>query len=82
MNTAENQMTTEMRNPRTMQLDTLSALEILEIMNREDASVPRAIHGHLEEIARVPSFRNGLTKSVRCDIILISHRYTCVTAAL
>ena len=46
-------MTTEMRNPRTMQLDTLSALEILEIMNQEDASVPRAIHGHLEEIARV-----------------------------
>ena len=52
MKTAANQMTTELRNPQTMQLDTLSSLEIREIMNQEDASVPRAIHGHLEEIAR------------------------------
>ena len=36
-------MTTEKRNPRTMQLDTMSELEIVTTMNEEDARVPLAI---------------------------------------
>ena len=47
------QMTTEMRNMNTMTLDSMTSLEIVRAMNREDESIPRAIHDHLEEIARV-----------------------------
>ena len=36
-------MTTETRNPNTMNLDTMSVQEILTIMNREDEKVPLAI---------------------------------------
>ena len=36
-------MTTESRNPNTMDLDTMSALQIVTVMNREDEEVPRAI---------------------------------------
>ena len=36
-------MTTETRNPRTMQLDQMSPLEIVTVMNEEDARVPLAI---------------------------------------
>ena len=46
-------MTTETRNKETMDLDTLSALEILQIMNREDEKIPSAIRPHLGEIAQV-----------------------------
>ncbi len=48
-----NHMTTETRNINTMILDTMSPLEIVRAMNREDESIPRAIHDHLEEIAQV-----------------------------
>ena len=48
-----NQMTTEMRNIHTMDLDRMSSLEIITVMNKEDEGIPRAIHEHLEEIARV-----------------------------
>ena len=45
------QMTTELRNEDTMNLDTMSSLEIITVMNREDEKIPKVIHGHLEEIA-------------------------------
>ena len=48
-----NQMITETRNPNTMDLDSMSALEIVTAMNQEDEEVPRVIHEHLEEIAQV-----------------------------
>ena len=59
-----NAMTTESRNPNTMELDTMSALEIVTVMNREDEKVPQAIRGCLEEIARCAqlagqTIRNG-----------------------
>ena len=47
-----NAMTTESRNPATMEMDTMSALEIVTVMNREDEKVPRAISGCLTQIAR------------------------------
>ena len=45
-------MTTEKRNPRTMQLDTMSELEIVTTMNEEDARVPLAIAKKLPQIAQ------------------------------
>lgn len=45
-------MTTEKRNPRTMQLDTMSELEIVTTMNEEDARVPLAIAEKLPQIAQ------------------------------
>ena len=45
-------MTTERRNPRTMQLDTMSELEIVTVMNEEDARVPLAIAKKLPQIAQ------------------------------
>ena len=57
-------MTTERRNPRTMQLDTMSELEIVTAMNDEDARVPLAIAKKLAEIAQaarwaVEAFEQG-----------------------
>ena len=42
---------TEARNPRSAELDTMSALEIVTLMNDEDASVPAAIRPALPAIA-------------------------------
>ena len=47
-----NAMTTESRNPNTMQMDTMSALEIVTVMNREDEKVPQVIRACLPQIAR------------------------------
>lgn len=46
-------MATEQRNPRTMELDSMTPLEIITIMNREDAGICAAVGDHLAEIARV-----------------------------
>ena len=45
-------MTTETCNPRTMQLDQMSPLEIVTVMNEEDARVPLAIAKCLPQIAQ------------------------------
>jgi N-acetylmuramic acid 6-phosphate etherase len=55
---------TEQRNPRSHGLDRKSALEILRLMNREDARVASAVRRALPQIARavdaiVQSFRRG-----------------------
>ena len=52
MNLNLNAMTTESRNPNTMDLDTMSALQIVTVMNREDEKVPQAIALCLPQIAR------------------------------
>lgn len=46
-------MTTEQRNPDTMNLDEMTTLQIVTEMNREDAGIPVAIRPHLPEIAKV-----------------------------
>lgn len=46
------QLTTESRNPDTMNLDEMSPLEIAQVMNREDAHVIEAIHAELPHIAQ------------------------------
>lgn len=57
-------MTTETRNPRTMGLDGMSELEIVTVMNEEDARVPLAIAKTLPQIAQaahwaVEAFEQG-----------------------
>lgn len=46
------QLITEQRNPNSMSLDQLSALEIVQLMNREDKQVPLAIERCLPQIAQ------------------------------
>ncbi len=45
-------MLTETRNPKTMHIDQLSTLEIVQVMNQEDATVPQVVAKALPEIAR------------------------------
>ena len=45
-------MTTEMRNPATMDLDIMTPLEIVTVMNLEDEFIPAAVRKQLKEIAR------------------------------
>lgn len=57
-------MLTETRNPDTMALDEMSALEIVTAMNREDHKVPEVIQGILPQIATAvemaeQAFRKG-----------------------
>jgi N-acetylmuramic acid 6-phosphate etherase len=46
------QLTTEKRNPRSRGLDKKSTLEILRILNREDAQVAAAVRRELPRVAR------------------------------
>ncbi|HEY8259195.1 MAG TPA: N-acetylmuramic acid 6-phosphate etherase [Gemmatimonadales bacterium] len=55
---------TERRNPRSATIDTASALEIVDLIGAEDASVPAAVARAREEIARTielieAAFRGG-----------------------
>lgn len=45
-------LTTERRNRASKKLDQMQALEIVSVMNREDASVPRVLRKMLPEIAQ------------------------------
>lgn len=47
-----NQLTTEQRNPNTMQIDSLSALDIVRLMNNEDKQVALAVAQNLPAIAQ------------------------------
>ena len=49
------EMATEIRNPRTMNLDEMTPLEIVTAMNREDGEVPLAIQEVLPQIAEAVS---------------------------
>lgn len=58
------QLITEQRNPNSMQIDTLSAYEIVQIINNEDKQVPLAIEKVLPQIAQavekiVEAFQQG-----------------------
>lgn len=57
-------LTTEQRNPRSMDIDAKSTAEILKIINEEDKLVPFAVEQELPYITRavdliVESFKNG-----------------------
>ena len=49
------EMATETRNPRTMNLDEMTPLEIVTAMNYEDREVPLAIQEVLPQIAEAVS---------------------------
>ncbi|MDE3947712.1 N-acetylmuramic acid 6-phosphate etherase [Glaesserella parasuis] len=58
------QLITEQRNPNSMQIDTLSAYEIVQIINNEDKQVPLVIEKILPQIAQavekiVEAFQQG-----------------------
>jgi N-acetylmuramic acid 6-phosphate etherase len=55
---------TEQRNPRSMRIDQLSTVEIVDLINAEDRMVAEAVHEERQAIARcielvVDGFRNG-----------------------
>lgn len=61
-------MTTETRNERTTDLDMMSPLEIVTVMNEEDAKIPLAIKEVLPQIAQAVQW---VTNSLRADGRLI-----------
>src|SRR5881296_2973355 len=55
---------TEQRNPRTERIDVASPLEIVDLINAEDASVPGAVRAVRQDVARaidlaVAAFKRG-----------------------
>ena len=56
-------MTTECRNEATMNLDTMTALEVVTVMNREDEKVPLAIRPALPQIARCAELARDAIRS-------------------
>lgn len=52
-------MVTEQRNPRSMGIDRRSTLEILQIMNEEDAAVTQAVRQALPQIAQAVEMITG-----------------------
>ncbi|HZG14408.1 MAG TPA: N-acetylmuramic acid 6-phosphate etherase [Candidatus Bathyarchaeia archaeon] len=57
-------LVTETRNERTMNLDDMSIMEVLQVMNEEDSKVPQAIKSQLPKIEQaiklvIQSFRKG-----------------------
>jgi len=46
-------MSTENRNPDTMDLDLMSSFEIVKVMNQEDKKVPLAVEKELDKIAKI-----------------------------
>ena len=62
------QLTTEARNPASEQIDRLSALEIVQLMNAEDARVPLAVR---QVAAAIASAIDGIAERLRCGGRLI-----------
>ena len=59
-------LVTESRNPRTMDIDTMSALEIVTIMNDEDNNVVKGVKEVLPEIAKAVEWcAESLRKNAR-----------------
>lgn len=54
---------TEARNPQTMELDSMTPLEIVTAMNREDARVPESIHPQLPNIAQCVAWATEAIRS-------------------
>ncbi|WML51411.1 N-acetylmuramic acid 6-phosphate etherase [Neobacillus sp. PS3-12] len=63
-----NKLTTEQRNERTMNLDTLPTIEVLKLMNDEDQSVPSIVRKELPQIEKVVE---AVKRSFQCGGHLI-----------
>lgn len=55
-------LTTEKRNENTMMLDEMSTHEVLQIMNKEDKTVPQAVEREIEAIEKAVTFVVGSFK--------------------
>jgi N-acetylmuramic acid 6-phosphate etherase len=59
-------LTTEARNPASADIDSLSSLEIVRLMNKEDAKVAAAVAGQATAIARaIEVIANGIRRGGR-----------------
>ncbi|NLB19432.1 MAG: N-acetylmuramic acid 6-phosphate etherase [Clostridium sp.] len=56
-------LTTEKRNPNTMNLDTMTPLEFVSVMNKEDGKVIEAVKEVLPEIAKVITWTTEALKN-------------------
>ena len=56
-------LSTETRNPETMNLDEMTSLEIIKAMNKEDSKVPLVISKLLPEISKVVDIAAGALKN-------------------
>lgn len=56
MNIKRNELITEKQNPHSMDIDKLSTLEILELINKEDSLIPSAVQKAISEIEKVVEF--------------------------
>ena len=54
---------TEQRNPRSERIDVASSLEIVDIMNGEDARVAGVVHGQRDQIAQAIDLIVGVFKA-------------------
>lgn len=54
-----NSLSTEQRNPKTLDIDKLSTLELVKVINEEDQAVPRAISKILPQIAEAIDLISG-----------------------
>ena len=54
---------TEARNPQTMELDSMTPLEIVTAMNREDARVPESIRPQLHNVAQCVAWATEAIRS-------------------
>src|SRR5438093_7306506 len=54
---------TEQRNPRSERIDVASSLEIVDIMNGEDARDAGVVHGQREQIAQAIDLIVGVFKA-------------------
>ena len=59
---------TEQRNPHSMEVDCLSALEIVTLMNTEDKQVPLAVERVLPQIAQAVE---AVVKAFQCGARLV-----------
>lgn len=56
MNIKSSELTTEKQNPHSMEIDKLSTLEILELINKEDSKISSAVQKAIPEIEKVVEF--------------------------
>jgi N-acetylmuramic acid 6-phosphate etherase len=63
-------LTTEQRNPKSLNIDTLSTLKILKIINHEDSSVPADVAKEIPYIAKaVELIITALKAGEDCSIL-------------
>lgn len=60
-------LTTEQRNPETMNLDQMTPLELVETMNREDQKVIEAVNKVLPEVAKVIEWTTEALRTLSCQ---------------